>query len=79
MNLLAVAFATLWGTAFAALKGCDPTNIIDKGFNVDFYRYPLLGRAYKEDPNYYTTGYKQYGHLASISGVAALNYATNSR
>ncbi|KAM9912340.1 hypothetical protein OXX69_002654 [Metschnikowia pulcherrima] len=79
MNLLAVAFATLWGTAFAALNGCDPTSLIDKGFNVDFYRYPLKGTAYKDDPNYYTTGYKQYGHLASISGVTALNYATSSR
>ncbi|KAM9934938.1 hypothetical protein OXX80_005474, partial [Metschnikowia pulcherrima] len=79
MKFLALASAIFWGTAFAALNGCNPTTIISRGFDVDFYHYPLKDTAFKDDPDYYTSGYKRYGHLASVSGVTALNYATNSK
>ncbi|KAM9894119.1 hypothetical protein OXX79_008910, partial [Metschnikowia pulcherrima] len=73
-----VAFAAFLSVTLAALRGCDPSTISNQGFTVNFYKYPRLGTAFKTESDYYTTGYKQYGFLKTVTGVTALNYATNS-
>ncbi|GEQ69387.1 hypothetical protein JCM33374_g3058 [Metschnikowia sp. JCM 33374] len=60
------------------LQGCTTGNVIADGFNVDFYRYPHWDKTFNEDPNYYSSGYKQFGYLGSISGVNRLYFRTDA-
>ncbi|KAM9915474.1 hypothetical protein OXX80_014013, partial [Metschnikowia pulcherrima] len=78
MIYLLVVGATLLSAALAAVNGCDPSSITGSGFDVSFYKYPHFGTAFKTDSDYYSTGFKQYGYLSSVSGVTAINYASTS-
>ncbi|GEQ67635.1 hypothetical protein JCM33374_g1300 [Metschnikowia sp. JCM 33374] len=73
-----VAFTTLLSAALADLQGCQPNKILGNGFNVDFYHYPQGNTAFNDDPNYYSTGYKQFGYLGSITGVKRVFFRSNA-
>ncbi|GEQ69464.1 hypothetical protein JCM33374_g3136 [Metschnikowia sp. JCM 33374] len=79
MMRIVLIFASLLTLALAELKGCDPSAVLNKGFDVTFYRYPLYGRDFKEDPTFYNGGYKKYGFLKTVTGIETINFSRTSR
>ncbi|KAM9894454.1 hypothetical protein OXX79_008697, partial [Metschnikowia pulcherrima] len=60
-----------------ALKGCEPSTILGRGFDVKFFRYPLRGEDFRTDPNYFREGYKKYGFLQTVPNVSQINFSTD--
>ncbi|KAM9928894.1 hypothetical protein OXX59_001523, partial [Metschnikowia pulcherrima] len=68
-----LAFAAQLMAALAAKAGCLATSVISQGLYVNFYKYPYRSMVYQTDPNFYFSGYKQFGYLHSVGSVTSAN------
>ena len=69
MIQLLILLDFLWTAVLGALKGYEPSTILDRGFDVKFYRYPLRGENFRNDPNYFKQGHKNFGFLQTVPNV----------
>ncbi|GEQ67979.1 hypothetical protein JCM33374_g1645 [Metschnikowia sp. JCM 33374] len=60
------------------VQGCAPTQVVNNGFDVSFYKYPLFSNAFVADPEFYNGHYKDFGYLNTVTGVNKVNFNSAS-